>query len=229
MRLKRSKQNVQAQRLDMQSLLSLIDQDLAERSLISRTKKKGGTFFEELQHLSSHTNQCPPGSILPSVKSPVRKRAFNCTHRSVGFASPPKEPYNQLSRVSYNVNLHTNQLNQLFGSKPQKKTRSLSKTKRLSKTKNHFTASGLGILQEEQMLKDIQELHRASVVRAARSKKNTIGTGHALFDLEVKAERKEFRLKLNNRMINDADVSVQKVVARENRRLEKLHQKNTTL
>jgi len=249
LRFKRRSNTLQAQRLDMKSLLLNLDRDLAERTAITN-KTKAGTFFEELSILTNHANQCPPGSILPTVPSRNRsnhQRNFNGSFRSVGYASPPSEPWSKLSQTNYSTAKYMNQTEHGIATKTYDEHRSwtaanvhvdgadkrvrpklkLSNSAYPSPSKlviSPIKRSKSTFPEQEAMLSEIMKMHQKVVSRDARVKrnKNKQNTGNPLYDHEVKLERRERKQKLTDAMINDADKSIQAVVARETRRIERM-------
>jgi hypothetical protein len=234
MKLKRQSAAVQAQRLDMNSILLHIDNDLKLR----KTRKSNNNqnddqiqlnFFDKLEEISSHTNLCPPGSLLPLV--PTNKRSlqlepfaveFNATHRSVGYSSPPQAPYHNLSQTRYMTNLHKKMIK--IEQPTWRKKSPKRKASSVPKSKSKASLKPGELTEEETMLKSIMSLHQKAVQRAARlNKKRSVGsTGYALFDAEKQTSKMMLKKKLSDALIYDADTSVQTVVAREQRRLERL-------
>ena len=129
-RLKRSPQSVQSLRLDYASILSL-DAELIENQRTMNEFQNNAGFFSILTHDASTMNQCAPGSILPSIPVPPfvgleTKKAFNATHRVVGYETRPVEPWNNLSKTRYMRNKH--QKHKLEHSRSGTKTRYMARS-----------------------------------------------------------------------------------------------------
>lgn len=247
MKLKRQSSSPTAQRLDMNFLLQ-IDSDLTLRKMrkSSNNNDQKINFFDKLEEMSSHSNFCPPGSILPHVPTSKQSSSlhhleplvgdFNATHRSVGYSSPPTAPYRSLSKTRYETNLQKKIRREEQPTRKQKspqhattvsptsRTEISSHTSGGSGSKGGGAAASLALIEEEAMLEGIMKMHQQAVQRANQlNKKHGIGrTAHVLYDNERRRDHAERQKKLSDALIYDAETSVRNVVAREAKRLERI-------
>jgi hypothetical protein len=218
--LKRSKYAVQAQRIDMLSILQQ-DIDLLERTKTMKEEKNSQSFFDKLSSMTASQNMQAPGSILPSIpKSSFKglntKKEFNNSHRSVGYGAAPCEPWNSLSKVKYARNK-----NQKLRKKRKKKNRCSPKhkkeitttptvidvyEKRLGKKKSEKNA-------EVALLTEILKQHKTSINKHHLEVKHN----NILYEEYKALENKERRNMLIESMISDADKSIKRVVARNSK------------
>ena len=212
-KFKRSTTTVQSQRIDMSALL-LIDPQLKERTVEIKSKRD---FFHKLETMQSLSNQCSPGSILPSIPSvpsftglSSKKTEFNATFRSIGYSAPPCEPFASLSKARYMSNLLIQQHN--------RKNKNMNKNKKRTTTKKASPPSKKKLmnLRSEQrptekisFAQEILKLHQLSVANRSKAK-----AGNALYDRAIQFERTERKNALIDRRIADADNSVKRVIAR---------------
>lgn len=182
---------------------------------------------------------CTPGSMLPMVERLPGRGATpaNVSFRSVGYASPPVQPYARQSKTIYRSQLAAREQRRQVRPRrtppvdaftapvlpaPSKSASSLSlpwemlPTNQRRQQPRRRQNSDLAPFYQ-----GILELHEKAVLRAKREHANGRGSSSAvLYDRAKLRSRKERRRQQVERWCSDADASIAAVLERERRRLE---------
>lgn len=238
----------QASRLDVMTIVRASDPSMkvntppTRRQLLERHRQKAREatqnacgHFDFFSHLGVEAEvdrslSCPPGSILPTVatssfqNSNPNHEPANVSFRSVGYSSPPKEPYALQAKTIYLGHLNavgtrrrTNKKKQSHGAYAAQGRRRPKHQWKLSKT----TTSNLA--DQTTFYQGILELHEKAVERARREHSNGRNTSNTvLYERAKLRSQKERKRKQVERWCADADAAITAVVAREKRRVEKI-------
>ena len=260
----------QAARVDVVALLHASDSCLrsnapeTRKQLLDRHRREaegecssdglgnGLGHFDFFSHLGIEAKvdrslNCMPGSMLPMVASSrflsggFTRISTNVSFRSVGYESPPAQPYARQSKAIYQSRIASKKAKERrrqararrsspsaclpLSSSSQHLTESLTPKKEISlKLRRHKKPKARSELEQQApFYASILELHKKAVARARLQHSNGSDASSAvLFERAKLRDQKERRRKQIERWCSDADESIAKVVERERRRLESI-------
>ena len=237
-RFKRQAAKEQPARVDVMAILHASDPSLREnapptrKELFDRHRRAAEPSLEAATgHLDFFSRlgveaevdrslNCPPGSVLPSVASPqflrrgVAPTSVNLSFRSVGYESPPVQPYARQSKTIYQSQLAAKETKERRGqARPRRGRRSPSANVSTTLDQRQRSRRKSKVDSFEPFYQGILELHEKAVERAKREHANGRGSSSAvLYNRAKQRSKKERRRKQVERWCSDADASVAAVV-----------------